>query len=208
MKTEPRRLKRPEETLPREGLASLRLSEIALTHGARQRSASGQMEWSTALRSIELQFADTPLRLVVQNDHQFNGKNPEHLSGDQYSFSLYDVAGRKGIYAECNLDFETQSGVVEAGTAVHREDQSAHIPKGAGRVLTERMMQLVADLASRYQTAVRHHLVRGLYISETPMTEQQWNSIFLPLIEAHGYHAVPDLPGEWVKDYLPAESAR
>lgn len=83
-----------------------------------------------------------------------------------------------------------------------KNDNEQKLPKGLGIHLYKILINWIQHLVNQKKQDLLHSVTRATSISETPMSEEKWDRLFLPILEASGYSKDPD--GEYSKQYRPS----
>ena len=153
---------------------------------------------------VVLQHGGQTFNLGIRHEQIAYSASDHRINVERYNYTVADLSHQPAIEGSFNVtDLSALDGLTRAGVLVHRVDPTVEMPKGVGLILYEKILERLARLAHERNTTIRHVAQRFPQISKTPMSNEQWDKIFVPILEHHGYQPVPNVSGEWTKDYLP-----
>lgn len=180
---------------PRQNFNDVRLSEVPLHE---MRSASGdRILKEVGDQDCEAQGATMHLH-VERSRQKSQGQAVE--GGDRYTFRLSTAAKKCGVEAMCYF-LDSDNGQELAKTEIQRT-RGSRLPKGIGRLVYEKILELIQERANIGSKIILHDIERVLTVSQTPLTEDRWNELFVPILLEHGYTRLSD--DHWKKLYKPS----
>lgn len=143
-------------------------------------------------------YEDMPLNISVTNDRESApNKGPE-----AESFTV--ILGKDGAVIKMILEFtyETNNkGAVDV--QIIRQDPDNILPKGLGILAYQKLLDLIANIAKTKDMPITDQVSMVLNYSDTPLTPERWESIFVPVLDERGYTRIDK--SHWEKTYLPEE---
>ena len=119
--------------------------------------------------------------------------------GDEAEYYTFHIAsGEAALICKISINRHPQISVY---TSIIKKDPEKHLPKGLGQVVYRRVLDGIQALADRENKPVTHEVSRGPKISATPMTNERWNELFLPLLNSDGRQYVVDAKQPDILDY-------
>jgi len=181
------------------------LSEDSI--GYTRDSKDGTTKSSSGEKTIALQYQGKNLYCTIIHEQVTYYAVEGNVDREYFNYIISDNTGQLGIEANINLSkIPDLDQAFLAIMTIHRIDKLAQVPNGTGIILYEKMLQCLTNLANKRNIIIKHAVKRYPEISKTPMTNERWDEIFVPILKSHGYTPVSDSPGDWVKEYQPTQS--
>jgi len=155
---------------------------------------------------MSFHFGNEDIELYVEHAQVFNSQDEDRLVKESYEFNLGNKPSAElegAITVHYQSDNNSQPFVT---TNIKRNDPQTELPKGLGLRFYQTLLLFIQDIANKRNVSLKHLVSRHVLFSKTPLSNQRWDELFLPILQSEGYVEMRE--GKWEKQYQPISKAK